>query len=288
MKNIRERTFPDWFDGYDNANGLSIHYYRTGGDKPPVVLNHGAMDDSLCWTPVGKELERNFDVIMFDTRGHGLSESGKGDYSPEARAKDLAEAINALGLAKPIVGGHSLGAEVSMRLAALYPDIPGALFLEDPPIAMPGEPVFKIESEKQGMDVIKMLTRIVALVKILPVFSGKILAKRLMPDYSDEEILAWIHSKKRVDKDFLDFLAAEADPHAGIFDAAKRIKVPTLLMYGDREAGAIVSKKVVQELGLLIPGLQAVHFEGANHDIRRSEFDEYINVLKAFLNKTAR
>ena len=43
---------PDWSDGYVTANNLKIHYYRTGGSKPPVVINHGAGDDGLCFTHV--------------------------------------------------------------------------------------------------------------------------------------------------------------------------------------------------------------------------------------------
>ena len=39
-----------WIDGYVNVNGLKLHYYRTGGDLPPIVMNHGAGDDGLCWT----------------------------------------------------------------------------------------------------------------------------------------------------------------------------------------------------------------------------------------------
>ena len=118
-----------WTDGYVHANGIRVHYYRTGGDRPQVVLNHGAMDDGLCWTRVAKGLEQDYDVIMFDARGHGLSDSGVGDYKSETRAKDLAEAIEELGLERPVVGGHSLGADVSFHLAAMYPEIPRAVFL---------------------------------------------------------------------------------------------------------------------------------------------------------------
>ncbi len=102
-----------WSDGYVNANGIRVHYYRTGGNKPQVVLNHGAMDDGLCWTRVAKELEQDYDVIMFDARGHGLSDSGQGDYLSETRAKDLAEAIQILGLDKPVVGGRKFPQKVT-------------------------------------------------------------------------------------------------------------------------------------------------------------------------------
>lgn len=122
-----------WEDGFVEVNGIKVHYYRTGGDKPQVVLNHGAMDDGLCWTRVVKELESDYDVIMVDARGHGLSDSGKGNYNSKTRATDLAETINMLGLDKPAIGGHLMGADTSFHLAAMYPKIPRGIFLEDPP-----------------------------------------------------------------------------------------------------------------------------------------------------------
>ena len=79
----------DWSEGYIKSNGLKIHYYRTGGDKPKVLFNHGAGDDGLGWTRVVKELENEYDVIMMDARGHGKSESGRGDYSTAQRVADI-------------------------------------------------------------------------------------------------------------------------------------------------------------------------------------------------------
>jgi pimeloyl-ACP methyl ester carboxylesterase len=66
-------------------------------------------------------------------------------------------------------------------------------------------------------------------------------------------------------------------------EALKKIKVPIMLFIGDREKGSIVSVKVAQEIKIIIPDLKLVHLEGANHDIRRSKFDEYMTALKTFL-----
>ncbi len=161
-----------WTKGYINANGIQVHYYRSGGNKPQVVLNHGAMDDGLCWTQVAKELEHDYDVIMFDARGHGLTDSGRGDYRSETRADDLAKAIEILGLEKPVIGGHSMGADVSIHLAASYPEIPRAIFLEDPPVTMPGESMFGGEMGKNGERVLKLMTILINLFRILPKFMG--------------------------------------------------------------------------------------------------------------------
>lgn len=131
-----------WEEGEIVADGHRIHYTRTGGSKPAVVLAHGALDDGLCWTRVAHGLEADYDVVMPDSRGHGRSDHGKGDYSSEARARDLSGVIRSLGLDRPVVGGHSMGADAALHLAAGYPDLIRGLFLEDPPMPTEGEPMF--------------------------------------------------------------------------------------------------------------------------------------------------
>lgn len=53
----------DWQSRTVEVNGLTLHYTRTGGDKPTVVLAHGFSDDGLCWTPVAKQLEADYDLV---------------------------------------------------------------------------------------------------------------------------------------------------------------------------------------------------------------------------------
>ena len=57
-----------------NTGGVKTHYYRTGGDKSPFILLHGATDNGLCWTRVAEMLSARYDVIMPDALGHGLSD----------------------------------------------------------------------------------------------------------------------------------------------------------------------------------------------------------------------
>ena len=124
---------PPWQSGDVEANGIRLHYTRTGDAKPPIVLAHGFSDDGLCWTPVAQALAPDYDVIMVDARGHGLSDAPAHGYGPAEHAADLAGAIAALGLRRPAVLGHSMGAGTALALAGMYPDVPGAILLEDPP-----------------------------------------------------------------------------------------------------------------------------------------------------------
>ena len=128
-----------WKSAYLNSSGLRIHYYRTGGGGPPVIINHGAGDDGLCWMRIAQVLEKDYDVILPDARGHGKSDPGKGNYSAQARAADLLGLIESLRLDRPVVGGHSMGADTALTFAADYPHRVRGVFLEDPPLILPGE-----------------------------------------------------------------------------------------------------------------------------------------------------
>ena len=122
-----------WQSGDIMVNGLLLHYTRTGGARPPAVLAHGFSDDGLCWTPVAEALAPDYDVVMVDARGHGRSAAPEQGYGSADHANDLAGVIQALGLKRPAVLGHSMGAASTLVLAGMYPDLPRAILLEDPP-----------------------------------------------------------------------------------------------------------------------------------------------------------
>src|SRR3712207_4913941 len=140
---------PRWQSGFVEANGIRLHYTRTGGTKPPLVLVHGFSDDGLCWTPEAQALEGEYDVIMVDARGHGRSEAPEQGYSPADHAADVAGLIRALNLQRPAVLGHSMGAATTLTLAGTYPDVPGAILLEDPPAWWVSRPDDRAAFEKR-------------------------------------------------------------------------------------------------------------------------------------------
>ncbi|MBV9356972.1 MAG: alpha/beta fold hydrolase, partial [Chloroflexi bacterium] len=78
-----------WFEGDVVANGIKQHYARTGGDKPVLVLAHGASDSGLCWTRLAQALEGEYDVVMPDARGHGHSDAPESAYGSVDQAADL-------------------------------------------------------------------------------------------------------------------------------------------------------------------------------------------------------
>jgi N-formylmaleamate deformylase len=274
---------PKWSDGYVKTNGLRIHYYRTGGNKPQVVINHGAADDGLCWTRIVTELEKDYDVILPDARGHGKSASGKKDYSTKQRVADLAGLIQELKLDRPVVGGHSMGADSSIHLAANYPNLVRGVFLEDPPIFLPGEKFGNGEQEVKMDEIGKMMAKYMRIFKLLPKFVGVRLARKGNPSYPDIEIIPWVNSKKRMSFDFVNSLATMEMDVANPFEVFKKISVPVLLFIGDRAKMSIVSQETAQKIAQANDKVQVVHLEGASHDIRRTRFDGYMPALEKFL-----
>ncbi len=276
---------PKWADGYVTANSIQIHYYRTGGDKPQVVINHGAGDDGLCWSRVAMELEQDYDLILPDARGHGKSASGKGEYCTFQQVADLVGIIPALKLDRPVIGGHSMGAQPCLHLAANYPDLTRGIFLEDPPIFLTGEKFGGGEQTLKMEDVGKMMARYMRMFKLMPKFIGLRMARKASPTYPDIELLPWIDSKRRVSFDFLNSLPAMKMDSSEPLEIFRKITVPILLFIGDKEKMSIVSRETGQAIARCNDQIRLVHLVGASHDIRRTRFEGYLPALKEFLGE---
>lgn len=274
-----------WSDGYIHSNGLRIHYYRTGGNKPQIIFNHGSGDDGLCWTRIVKELERDYDVIMTDARGHGKSDIGKRDYSTRQRVTDLVGLIQTLKLDRPVVGGHSLGADTSMHLAANYPHLTRGIFLEDPPIILPGEKFGSAEKAISVEEIGRVMARFMLVFKLMPHFIGAYMARKASPTYPEDEIIPWVNAKKRLSFDFLASMANLQMDLSAPFEVMRKINVPILLFIGDKEKMSIMSRDAAQKAAEANEKLRVVHLEGASHDIRRTRFDGYVSALKRLLTE---
>ena len=104
-----------------DVNGETIHYVDQGRG-PPVVLIHGFGGHTYSYRSLIPDLARDHRVVALDLLGFGYSERVSGaDYSHEAQARRVIGLMDALGIEKASVVGHSMGGEVAMRVAAAYP-----------------------------------------------------------------------------------------------------------------------------------------------------------------------
>jgi N-formylmaleamate deformylase len=260
------------------ANGTRIHYYCTGGEKPPLVLVHGITDDGLCWLPVAKVLADKHNVFMVDARGHGKSDAPEDGFTLENLATDLARFIQGVGLNKPLVLGHSMGAVTALVLAGLYPDLPRAILLEDPPAFWSFDDASPRDNEtrnnlKAWITGIKRKTWDDLMDEVR---SGN-------PRWSEAEIAPWINSKHRFSPKIVDLVFPKDLGPINFPDLIRRITCPALLISADPQRGAAAQEKDIATLQALLPHLQIVPIANAGHSIRRDEFVRYIDVVQKTL-----
>jgi 3-oxoadipate enol-lactonase len=114
--------------------------YRVSGSPgaPPLVLLHGLGDGAASWEGVAPAFARRWRVYAPDLRGHGRSDR-TGNYSVELMEADLLGFLDALGLDRVDLIGHSMGGLVGYLLAGDHPERVARLILEDVAALRPRE-----------------------------------------------------------------------------------------------------------------------------------------------------
>ncbi len=264
-----------WQSAEVAGDGARLHYYRTGDSKRPIVMLHGVTDSGKCWARVADVLASDYDCIMLDARGHGLSEAPETGYTAEDHACDVAAVIQALGLSRPVVMGHSMGAATAAATAAGFPGQVGALILEDPPFG--GEPL-----RDDGLMAQRVAQWKAGLVKRRTQSLDEIIAygRRQNPTWDESEFPAWAEAKRQTDARIADGITGQGIRWQ---DVARRITCPALLITADPARGALVTPNEADEAQRLCPTLRTTIIAGAGHNIRREQFDVFARVVRDFM-----
>lgn len=116
-----------------HVGGTRLHYQLTGPeDAPPVLLVHGNSVDGSDFSASGllERLARDHRVLVIDRPGFGHSDRPRGvDWTPARQAHLLHQAAEALEVHRPVVVGHSLGAQVALAMALAHPQSVAGLVL---------------------------------------------------------------------------------------------------------------------------------------------------------------
>ena len=125
-------------------DGVALAYEEAGSGAPPILLVHSLASDHSCFAPQFEHFRRGHRTVAVDLRGHGQSGKPRQAYTIAVLADDLAWLCYELGLYRPVVLGHGLGAMVALDLAARYPDLPIGIVAVTPapsssatPLALP-------------------------------------------------------------------------------------------------------------------------------------------------------
>jgi len=264
-----------WERGFVEANGIKLHYCRTNGSGPPVVVSHGFTDDGYCRLDLARELGADFDVVLYDARGHGRSDAPEEEYGPSERAADLLGLLDAFGLEDPILFGHSMGADTVTEAAARRPDRPRAVILEDPVWMVEGVNDDLIE-EDPGEGIEEQIAwwqdhSVEELLEAETMFSE--LAERGQPDLARRVAEARQRLRPEIGRvsegEFVDPTETYGD-----------IEAPTLILKADADE---TEREREREIADILPDGRLVHVEDAGHCVFWDERERATEELRAFL-----
>jgi pimeloyl-ACP methyl ester carboxylesterase len=258
----------NWIRGNCEANGINIHYLRTGGTKPPLIALHGLTGSGACWTPLAGALEDGYDVIMPDARGHGLSSAPLQGYSYRDHASDVVGLIDALGLAAPVLLGHSMG---GMTSAVVASEVGGAIrgvILGDPTFLSPER-----QREVHGSDVVEQHRRLLGHDK------GEVLAQARLrhPHRSPELVELMTDARLQTQTRAFEVLTP---PNPDYRELVRAISVPIFLVIGDN---GVVSLETAEELQKLNQRLRYELIPSAGHGLPHDHPDHFAAAVRSFL-----
>ena len=258
-----------WTTGFCEANGIKIHYLRTGGSKPPLVLLHGLTGNGACWTPLARSIENEYDVVMPDARGHGNSSTPLHGYRYEDQAADVVELIRGLGLSAPILLGHSMGGMTAAVVASLAAGIIRGVILVDPTFLSPQR-----QREVCDSDVAEQHRRLLSQDKCDVLAQLRSRHARRSPEIV--ELIASARLQTRMSA--FDVLTP---PNPEYHQLVSTIDVPILFVIGD---AGVVSLETVRELQSLNSRIRVELIQDAGHGVQYDQPEGFETVVRSFLS----
>ena len=257
-----------WSRGICETNGIRLHYTRTGGEKPPLVLLHGLMGSGACGAPLARALEADFDVVMPDARGHGGSSAPLAGYRYDDHANDVIGLVRGLHLTRPVLLGHSMGGMAAAVVASRREVGLRGLVLVDPTFLSPER-----QREVFDSDVAEQHRRALASTKSDLVAH----ARARHPQRPLELVELQAEARLATSLRAFDVLTPPNPDHR---EVVRAIDVPTLLVIGD---DPVVTLVMAGELTELNGRVRVEQIEKAGHGLPFDRPARLAEVVVAFL-----
>jgi pimeloyl-ACP methyl ester carboxylesterase len=153
---------------------ITLATHEWPGRDPAIVAIHGLTSNHTVWYPIADALDGRHRLIAYDLRGRGDSDKPPTGYSLDHHAADLLALLDDLRLDRAIVMGHSLGAHIGVRFAALHPARVAKLVLFDGGLDVRAEILDSLAPAISRLGVeFPSLDKFLEMLKSLPMFEGR-------------------------------------------------------------------------------------------------------------------
>ena len=273
---------------------LRLHYLDWGNpEKPPLLLVHGGRDHARNWDWTAQALRDDWHVIAIDHRGHGDSEwVSDGNYSAGDMVYDIAQLVHQLDLAPVTIVAHSMGGQVCLRYAGIYPEMVRKLVAIEglgPSPTVLAELLAKPYRERVREWIEKKRASAGRMPRKYPTIADALARMREENTYltADQAEHLTIHGANRNEDGTFSW---KFDPHLNNWPVEtgyeelkavwEAITCPTLLLYG---ANSWASNPETDGRIRYFSTASVIEFENAGHWLHHDQFDRFIATLRAFL-----
>lgn len=255
------------------VNGVVLHHQVSGTPgKPAIVFSNSLGTDFRIWEGVAERLAEDYQLVFYDKRGHGLSQSSPKPYAMDTLADDLAALLDHLDLKRCAVVGLSVGGVIAQALAGKRPDLVSALVLMDT--------AHKIGT-KDGWN-----TRIDTIrQKGMAAVADGILKGWLTADYRENAPDFEGYKAMLMRNDVEGYAAVcAALRDADLTETTRKLTVPTLAIVGEHDA--TTTPAIMRETANLIDGARVEVVKDAGHLPCIERPEEVSALIRGFLEST--
>jgi pimeloyl-ACP methyl ester carboxylesterase len=269
---------------YAKSGDVSIAYQVLGEGPLDLVLVHGwvqSMDAASEIEPIERfygRLASFARLILFDKRGIGLSDRVSLDDLPtlETRMDDMRAVMDAVGVERAAVFGHSEGGAMCALFAATYPERTQALVMAGGAARMRWAPDYPIGATDEAIDALEQ-----SIIDDWGVDLIRSLLEQMAPSIADDDELVQAHTRAALRSASPAAAAAlqRMSTTNDIRHLLPTIRVPTLVLHRADEVMAGYSRY----LGEQIPGAKVVELPGSDHMPWLGDQEAVLDEVEEFL-----